>query len=93
MIREAEAADKEKTSAAKKPAAKKKKRAAAKKKAAKVGASGRMKAIWIILDPAHKTVASFEYRDKAKAETKASDLQKAKGKPYLVRMDRVPMED
>ena len=98
LIKEAEAAAKEKSDDAPAKKAKAKSKSKAKstsrsKTATKpVAAGGRMKAVWNVIDPNFKTVATFEYREKAEAEKKAADLTKTKGKTYLVRPDRVPFD-
>jgi hypothetical protein len=94
MQREAEADAKQKQTVAKKKAATKK--ATAKKKASAKKAtsvSGRMKAVWIVLDASFKTLATFEYRDKTDAEDMAAKLTQKKGKKHVVRQDREPMDD
>ena len=101
LIQEAAATAAEKTA---KPAAPKKSAAAKspkspkspkgggpKSNAARSG-GGRMKAVWVVLDPSFDSVATFEYRDRALAEQKAQDLTEQKGRPYVVHPDRVAMD-
>ena len=86
---------KKKKSPAKKAATKKAPAAKKKKASSKAAAtvSGRLKAVWIVLDASFKTLATFEYRDKDQADAMAAKLTEKKGKKHVVRQDRAPMDD
>lgn len=95
LIREAEvtASAKAKPPAAeKKPTAAKKAQGWGPKSDAARRVGGRMKAVWVVLDPAFAPIATFEYRDRALADQKALDLTQQKGKPHMVRPNRVAMD-
>lgn len=96
MQREAAAGAKDKKTSPTKKAAAKKAPAAKRKKASSKSAatvSGRLKAVWIVLDASFKTLATFEYRDKNQADEMAAKLTEKKGKKHVVRQDRAPMDD
>ncbi|QEH34708.1 hypothetical protein OJF2_32500 [Aquisphaera giovannonii] len=58
----------------------------------KPAASPRMRVVWAVCDMGGRTVATFDYADKADAEAKAADL-KARGKGnHFVRSVKEPME-
>ncbi len=57
----------------------------------KPSATARMKVVWAVCDVGGRTVATFDYVDKAAAEAKAADL-KAKGKGmHFVRSVKEPI--
>lgn len=65
--------------------------APAERKPAKAEARARMRVVWAVCDMGNRTVATFDYADKAQAEALVAQL-KAKGKGnHFVRSEKVPM--
>jgi hypothetical protein len=74
--------------------AKKKKAPAKKPKAVKAAKpAARMRIVWTVMNDAFKPVGTFEYSQKAAAETRAAELT-AKGKgPHFIQKTKEPMPD
>ena len=87
---------KKKKAAAKKKKAPAKKKTAAKKRAPrkkKAAPAGRMKVVWAVGEPGKASVKEFPFPEKAAAEAEAAKLTKKHGKTFIVKRDRVAMED
>lgn len=51
----------------------------------------RLKVVWAVCDIGGRTVASFDYPEKAAAEALAADLKRQGKGPHFVRSEKVPM--